>query len=142
MYRGINRFVHRVMFAPESPATILQLADDFKEEITQLRIIPETAITAEFWLRSTQGTWRFFLISRRDPLTGIDRGGKPPRDGIRTADCLNIRDYCRRGWLPRPETPCGNSGTSGPATGPVIPLFPQPPDFRGHNSQKCGTGPE
>ena len=40
------------------------------------------------------------------------------------------------------KNPCGDSGTSEPATNPVVPHFPRPPDFRGHNSEKCGTGPE
>ncbi len=48
----------RVMFAPEILATTRQLADDFKEEIAQLRIITRDAsITAELWLRSKHGTW-------------------------------------------------------------------------------------
>jgi len=47
----------RVMFAPEILATTRQLADDFKEEIAQLRIIAlDAAITAELWLRSKHGT--------------------------------------------------------------------------------------
>jgi len=29
-----------------------------------------------------------------------------------------------------------------PAMSPVVPLFPHPPNFRGHNLEKCGTGPE
>jgi len=37
---------------------------------------------------------------------------------------------------------CGNSGTPEPEKGPVVPLFPLPPDFRGHNPEKCGTGLE
>jgi hypothetical protein len=32
-----------------------------------------------------------------------------------------------------------NSETPEPATSPVIPHFPHPPNFRGHNSEKCGT---
>ena len=36
----------------------------------------------------------------------------------------------------------GNSGTPEPAASPVVPHFPNPPDFRGHNSEKCGIGPE
>jgi hypothetical protein len=45
------------MFAPAILATIQQLADDFKEEIAQLRIIArDTAITAGIWLRSKYGT--------------------------------------------------------------------------------------
>jgi len=66
----------RVMFAPEILATIQQLADDFKEEIAQLRIIArDAAITAELWLRSKHGTWRFFLVTP-SALVEIDRDGK------------------------------------------------------------------
>lgn len=36
----------------------------------------------------------------------------------------------------------GNSGTPEPAACLVVPLFPQSPDLRGHNSEICGTGPE
>lgn len=66
----------RVMFGPEILATTRQLADDFKEEIAQLRVIArDAAITAELWLRSKHGTWRFFLV-RPDTLVEIDRDGK------------------------------------------------------------------
>jgi hypothetical protein len=44
----------------------------------------------------------------------------------------------RNGTFP-PENPCRNSGTTGPAEGPVVPLFPQPPFFRGHNSANVGN---
>jgi hypothetical protein len=65
----------RVMFASEILATIQQLAVDFKEEIAQLRIIArDAAITAELWLRSKHGTWRFFLVTP-SALVEIDRGG-------------------------------------------------------------------
>jgi len=65
----------RVMFAPAILATIQQLADDFKEEIAQLRIIArDAAITVELWLRSKHGTWRFFLVMPNS-LVEIDRGG-------------------------------------------------------------------
>jgi hypothetical protein len=71
----------RVMFAPEILAAIQQLADDFKEEIAQLRIIArDKAITAELWLRSKHGTWRFFLVTP-DSLVEIDREGKPVVSG-------------------------------------------------------------
>ena len=67
----------RVLFAPEILATTRQLADDFKEEIAQLRIIArDAAITSELWLRSKHGTWRFFLVTP-DALVEIDREGKP-----------------------------------------------------------------
>jgi len=65
----------RIMFAPEILATIQQLVVDFKEEIAQLRIIArDAAITAELWLRSKHGTWRFFLVTP-SALVEIDRGG-------------------------------------------------------------------
>ncbi len=65
----------RIMFAPEILATIQQLAKDFNEEIAQLRIIArDVAITAELWLRSKHGTWRFFLVTP-SALVEIDRGG-------------------------------------------------------------------
>jgi hypothetical protein len=40
------------------------------------------------------------------------------------------------------KNPFGNSDTSEPDTNPVVPLFPGPPEFRGHNMEKCGNGPE
>ena len=67
----------RVMFAPEILATIQQLAEDFSKEIAQLRIIArDAAVTAELWLRSKHGTWRFFLVTTNS-LVEIDRNGKP-----------------------------------------------------------------
>jgi hypothetical protein len=71
----------RVMFAPEILAATRQLADEFREEIAQLRIIArDKAITAELWLRSKHGTWRFFLVTP-DSLVEIDREGKPVVSG-------------------------------------------------------------
>ncbi len=67
----------RVMFAPEIMAAITEIAEDFKDEITRLRIIARDAcITAELWLRSKHGTWRFFLVTATG-LVEIDRDGKP-----------------------------------------------------------------
>jgi hypothetical protein len=66
----------RVMFAPAILATIQELTDEFKEEVSQLRLIArDTAITAELWLRSKHGTWRFFLVTPNS-LVEIDREGK------------------------------------------------------------------
>ena len=71
----------RVMFAPAILATILQLAEEFKEEIAQLRLIArDTAITAELWIRSKHGTWRFFLVTPNS-LVEIDREGKRLESG-------------------------------------------------------------
>jgi len=66
----------RVMFAPAILATIQELTDEFKEEVAQLRVIArDAAITAELWIRSKHGTWRFFLVTP-DFLVEIDREGK------------------------------------------------------------------
>ena len=66
----------RVMFAPAILATIQELTDEFKEEVAQLRLIArDAAITAELWLRSKHGTWRFFLVMPNS-LVEIDREGK------------------------------------------------------------------
>ena len=71
----------RVMFAPEILATIQQLEEDFSKEIAQLRIIArDAAVTAELWLRSKHGTWRFFLVTANS-LVEIDRDGKPVVSG-------------------------------------------------------------
>jgi len=66
----------RVMFAPDILATIQDLADYYNQEIAQLRVIArDVAITAELWLRSRHGTWRFFLVTPNS-LVEIDRDGK------------------------------------------------------------------
>jgi len=39
------------------------------------------------------------------------------------------------------ENPCGNSGTIALGKGLFVPLLPQPQNFGGHNSEKCGTRP-
>ncbi len=80
----------RVMFAPAILATIQQLAKDFKEEIAQLRIIArDAAITAELWLRSKHGTWRFFLVTP-STLVEIDREGKRLESGQTVAYVTGI----------------------------------------------------
>ena len=38
-----------------------------------------------------------------------------------------------------PDTPRGNSGTAEPAAGPVVPLFPQPPYFRGNDIRRLSS---
>jgi hypothetical protein len=65
----------RVMFASEILATVYELADYYKQEISQLRLIArDAAITAELWLRSKHGTWRFFLVTPNS-LVEIDCDG-------------------------------------------------------------------
>jgi hypothetical protein len=71
----------RVMFAPAILATVYELADYYRQEIAQLRIIArDAAITAELWIRSKHGTWRFFLDTP-DSLVEIDREGKRIESG-------------------------------------------------------------
>ncbi len=67
----------RVMFAARIFGAANEIANDFKDEITQLRVIArDAAVSAELWLRSKHGTWRFFLITAAG-LIEIDRDGKP-----------------------------------------------------------------
>ena len=69
------------MFAPAILATVYELADYYWKEIAQLRLIArDAAITAELWIRSKHGTWRFFLVTPNS-LAGIDREGKRPGSG-------------------------------------------------------------
>ena len=65
----------RVMFAPAILATVHELADYYRQEIAQLRLIArDAAITAELWIRSKHGTWRFFFVTP-NTLVEIDRQG-------------------------------------------------------------------
>ena len=67
----------RVMFAARILGAASEIAGDFKDEIAQLRIIArDAAVSAELWLRSKHGTWRFFLVTAAG-LIEIDREGKP-----------------------------------------------------------------
>jgi hypothetical protein len=72
----------RVKFAPEILASLTEIAVDFREEIRRLRLIArDAAVTAELWLRSKHGTWRFFLVTEKD-LIELDRNGWPLRTGV------------------------------------------------------------
>jgi hypothetical protein len=69
------------MFAPAILAGIPELTDYFIKEITGLRLIArDAAITAELWIRSKHGTWRFFLVTPNS-LAEIDRQGKRLESG-------------------------------------------------------------
>ena len=90
----------RVMFAPAILATIQQLAEEFKDEITQLRLIArDAAITAELWIRSKHGTWRFFLVTP-DFLVEIDREGKRLVSGQTTAYLAGVAATEKEGSVP------------------------------------------
>jgi hypothetical protein len=72
----------RVKFAPEILASLTEIADDFREEIRRLRLIArDAAVTAELWLRSRHGTWRFFLVTEKD-LVELDCHGWPLKVGV------------------------------------------------------------
>jgi hypothetical protein len=65
-----------VMFAPKILATIPELAEYYKKDLARLRlIVRDAAITAELWIRSRHGTWRFFQVMP-STLVEIDREGK------------------------------------------------------------------
>ena len=67
----------RVMFAHQILGTAEEFAEDFRKEITELRVIPrDAAVTAELWLRSKHGTWRFFRVTATG-LEEINPDGKP-----------------------------------------------------------------
>jgi len=69
------------MFAPAILATVYEPADYYRKEIAQIRrIARDAAITAELWIRSKHGTWRFFLVTPNS-LAGIDREGKRLESG-------------------------------------------------------------
>ena len=75
----------RVMFAARIFGAVSEITDDFRDEIKQLRIIArDAAVSAELWLRSKHGTWRFFLVTAFG-LTEIDRDGKPLAAGVTVA---------------------------------------------------------
>jgi hypothetical protein len=94
----------RVMFAPAILATTRQLAEDFKEEIAQLRIIArDVAITAELWIRSKHGTWRFFLVTPNS-LVEIDREGNRLESG-QTVAYVTETIVGEAGSIPSLKTP-------------------------------------
>jgi hypothetical protein len=72
---------------------------------------------------------RFAINLQDDPETGTSLPGPA---GITVGVGRN----------PIGKNPCGNSGISEHAASPVVPLFPQSLNLRGHNSEKRGTGPE
>jgi hypothetical protein len=50
-------------------------------QIPELRLIArDAAVTAELWIRSKHGTWRFFLVTPNS-LAGIDQEGKRIESG-------------------------------------------------------------
>jgi hypothetical protein len=65
-----------IMFAPKILASIPELAEYYKKDLARLRlIVRDAAVTAELWIRSRHGTWRFFKVTPNS-LVEIDREGK------------------------------------------------------------------
>jgi hypothetical protein len=124
----------RVMFAPAILATVHELADYYRQEIAQLRLIArDTAVTAELWIRSKHGTWRFFLVTP-SALVEIDREGKrieSARDVSYMAGTLaeeSGKPFSGTGRGDRfsPDHPSVRRKNSGPVEGPVVPQLPHP----------------
>ena len=90
----------RVMFAPKILATIPEIAEYYKSEIAQLRIVAkDPAITAELWIRSKHGTWRFFLVAP-STLVEIDREGKRLVSGQTVAYLAGVAAEESAGCIP------------------------------------------
>jgi hypothetical protein len=88
------------MFAPAILATIPDLAEYYKTEIAELRLIArDPAITAELWIRSKHGTWRFFLVTPNS-LVEIDREGKRIVSGQTTAYLTGVAATEKEGSVP------------------------------------------
>lgn len=65
-----------IMFAPRILASVVELAEYYKNDLARLRLIArDPAITIELWIRSRHGTWRFFQVMP-STLVEIDRDGK------------------------------------------------------------------
>jgi hypothetical protein len=65
-----------IMFAPKILASIPELVEYYKNDLVRLRLIArDAAFTAELWIRSRHGTWRFFQVMP-STLVEIDREGK------------------------------------------------------------------
>ncbi|MDD1683834.1 MAG: hypothetical protein LUO98_08380 [Methanoregula sp.] len=103
----------RVMFAPKILATIHELADYYRKEIAQLRLIArDKAVTAEFWIRSKHGTWRFFQVTPNS-LVEIDREGKRLESGQTVAYMDGIRAEESAGLLSSPGPDDRSQGEEG-----------------------------
>jgi hypothetical protein len=65
-----------IMFAPNILASIPELVEYYKKDLARYRLIArDAAVTAELWIRSRHGTWRFFQVMP-STLVEIDREGK------------------------------------------------------------------
>ena len=90
----------RVMFAPKILASIQELEEYYEKEIDQLRLVArDAAITAELWIRSKHGTWRFFLATP-NALIEIDREGKRIVSGQTIAHLDGVAAREKEGLIP------------------------------------------
>lgn len=70
----------RVRFTPRILASPADIAAEFREEISRLRVIMRNVtVSRELWLRSKHGTWRFFRVTAED-VVEIDRNGREISD--------------------------------------------------------------
>jgi len=64
-------------FTEKICAAIEDIAADFHEEIRRLRLVArDPALACELWLRSRNGTWRFFRVTM-DAIVEVQRNGQP-----------------------------------------------------------------
>jgi hypothetical protein len=67
----------RAKFTEKICAAIDEIAADFREEIRRLRLVAQDpGLACELWLRSRNGTWRFFRVTM-DAIVEIQRNGQP-----------------------------------------------------------------
>ena len=86
-----------IMFAPKILATIPELAEYYTKDLARLRLIArDAAVTAELWIRSRHGPWRFFQVTPSS-LVEIDREGKRLESGQTVAylDGIAAREQVR-----------------------------------------------
>jgi hypothetical protein len=88
-----------VMFAPKILAGIPELVEYYKKDLARLRLIArDAAVTAELWIRSRHGTWRFFQVMP-STLVEIDREGKRIETGQTIAYMAGVAAREQEGGL-------------------------------------------
>jgi len=84
-----------IMFAPKILATIPELEVYYANDLARLRLIArDAAISADLWIRSRHGTWRFFQVTP-STLVEIDREGKRIESGqtIAYLEGIAVREH-------------------------------------------------
>jgi len=86
-----------VMYGPKILAGIPELVEYYKKDLARLRlIVHDAAVTAELWIRSKHGTWRFFRVTP-STLVEIDREGKRIETGQTVAYMAGVAAHEQEG---------------------------------------------